>query len=163
MTTPSGRTVVATGLLLAAAAVALLAWVAGGPAAAPVQPWIGDAAAITAAVLLLAGIAVLVDGLGDIAATAPLWLRAIALATGVAVFASFAVLVSWLAFGPGPRVFASIAALLPSGDGRELAGRCVVGTVALIGWALTLLVTVLGAIRLAVRPKPPLPAVQAKD
>lgn len=151
----SGHPAMAAGLLVAALCAAALAWGVEHVPGAALTPfrWLCEPAALAALLLLLAAVAVLVDGLGKATARAPLWLRIGGLVLAVALYASFALLATWTAFGPGPPSFASFAALLPAGNAGELAGRCVIGIGALIAWTLTLLLAAAGVFRLVAPPR----------
>ena len=62
----------------------------------------------------------------------PFWLRLLQVLIGVVMFASFALIGSWIAFGPGPRNFGTNIPFLASGVANEIAGRCAFGIGAIL-------------------------------
>jgi hypothetical protein len=106
----------------------------------------------------LAGVAVFVQVLGrandqgELPAGAPGWMRVVQYLVGVAIFASFGAIGSWIAFGPGARSFSGSFSLF----GAEInasAGRIAFGLGAIIVWLCTIAVAVSGARKLFGRTK----------
>jgi hypothetical protein len=96
------------------------------------------------------------DADGDLPADAPAWLPIIIHVIGVAIFACFAAMGSWVAFGGGPRQFSgSIAGV--SGAADEGIGRIAFGIGAIIAWLSTIAFAWIGLERLRRRPPPPGP------
>jgi hypothetical protein len=69
---------------------------------------------------------------GEMPANAPHWVRVAQYLMGVAIFACFALIGSWIAFGPGERTFGGT---VPTGP---TFGRIVFGIGAIITWAATI-------------------------
>ena len=91
-------------------------------------------------VFLLGGLAVVVPAAitgevradGELPESAPQWLRLVQYVCGLAIFAAFAMIGSWVAFGPGSRSFGTNLPL-SSGD-NETIGRVAFGVGAVITW-----------------------------
>ena len=79
---------------------------------------------------------------GEMPAGAPHWVRVVQYLMGVAIFACFALIGSWIAFGPGERTFSGT---VPTGP---TFGRIAFGIGALITWAATIGFAVQGARKL---------------
>jgi hypothetical protein len=98
-------------------------------------------------VFFLAGASMLIqvagqaDENGELPSGAPLWLRVIQYLMGVAIFAAFAMIGSWIGFGDGPREFSGGLPFV-SKDVNEAIGRFAFGAGAVLCW--------LGALALAV-------------
>ena len=92
------------------------------------------------------------DANGELPADAPRWMRAAQSLFGLAIFAVFAVMASWVAFGPGER---HITATVPffSGPANEWIGRGAFGIGAVIIWLATIALAVSGARKLFGRSK----------
>jgi len=60
---------------------------------------------LAGAVVALRGAAGTLKADGDLAPDAPRWLRLAQYLAGLAVFACFGAIATWIAFGPGPRIF----------------------------------------------------------
>jgi hypothetical protein len=105
----------------------------------------------------LGGAAVLLQAIGranergELPAGAPQWLRVIQYLIGVAIFASFALIGSWIAFGFGPRNFSG-SFLFFDGPVSSVIGRTAFGIGAIITWLCTVAFAVSGARKLI---KPP--------
>jgi hypothetical protein len=101
----------------------------------------------------LAGIAVLLQTFfhpndqSEFPPTAPTWLRVVQYLIGLAIFATFGAMASWIAFGPGERVFSGSFSFI-SGEGGSTVGRAVFGVSAIIVWLATIAFAVLGARKL---------------
>ena len=105
--------------------------------------WIGAAIGLA---FFLAGIVSIVNGLagagdssGELSATAPRPLRAIYKAMGAVITVLLAVLLTWVAFGPGERSFSvsgGNAMLVGVSGGSEIIGRVAFGFVAVLAWLL---------------------------
>jgi hypothetical protein len=80
----------------------------------------------------------------DFPANAPRWMRVVRHLAGVAVFASFAIIASWIAFGPGERAF-SVSIPFFSGPANETVGRVAFGIGAIVMWLCTIAVFLSGA------------------
>ena len=122
----------------------------GGPKNLHAPLWVVFAAGLAFA---LAGIAVLMHGFGytnndgEPPAGAPRWVPVFQYLMGLAIFASFGAIASWIAFVPGPREFTG------SGFGAEAPVSAIVGRVgfgigAIIIWLATIAVAVSGARKL---------------
>lgn len=103
--------------------------------------WVGVLAGL---VFNLAGIAVILGVIGgarpngELPPNAPLWVRLGAFLLGLTIFASFAMIGSWIAFGPGARSFSTNVPFLMSGSANEIGGRIVFGFGAVLTWLCTL-------------------------
>jgi hypothetical protein len=107
-------------------------------------------------IVLCAGLAFLLGGLafglntigganpetGELPKDAPRWIPIARHAIGVMIFASFATIGSWIAFGPGERAFGGT---VPIGS---IGGRIVFGIGAIIVWLCTIAYAVSGARKL---------------
>jgi hypothetical protein len=89
---------------------------------------------------------------GDLAPDAPRWLRLAQYLAGLAVFACFGAIATWIAFGPGPRTFSASGPFLPS-QPSELLGRTVFGVGAVLTWLGMIALAVNGALKLFGRNK----------
>jgi hypothetical protein len=120
--------------------------IAGGvipakPAKGPHAPmWL---AVLSGSIFLLAGAAIMLRALaggtaenGDLPADAPLWLRVLYYAMGLAVVGTLAAIGTWVAFGPGERTFSTTIPFLASGPANEWVGRAAFGTGAVIAWLM---------------------------
>jgi hypothetical protein len=108
-------------------------------------------------VFLLAGVAVMVQGFGrgneqgELAADAAPWLRAAQyLCVGV-IFAAFAAIASWIAFGPGERSFSGTLPMV--GAIGAFIGRAMFGLSAIVLWLCTIGMAVSGISKLIRRGK----------
>jgi hypothetical protein len=96
-------------------------------------------------VFFLGGVAVFVQGIGkanekgELPAGAPAWMSALQRLMGVAIFASFAMIATWVAIGGDPRQFSG--SFMGLGIGVALA-RIAFGIGALICWAATIALAV---------------------
>jgi hypothetical protein len=79
----------------------------------------------------------------DFPVNAPRWMRVVCHLAGVTVFASFAVIASWIAFAPGERVF-SVSMPFFSGPASEMVGRVAFGIGAIAMWLCTIAVFLSG-------------------
>jgi hypothetical protein len=101
-------------------------------------------------VFFLAGVAVLIQGLGrandqgELPAGAPPWMRALQYMLVGVIFAAFATIASWIAFGPGERAFSGSLGLL-GGQISAVIGRALFGLSAIALWLCTLGLAVAGA------------------
>lgn len=122
----------------------------GGPANLHAPLWVLFCVGLA---FLLAGIALLVqrfgraDARGELPADAPPLLRVIQYLTGVAIFVSFALIGSWVAFGPGERAFSGTL-MFPDARTNEILGRALFGVGAIISWACAVAFAVWRARRL---------------
>ena len=106
----------------------------------------------------LGGVAAILQGVGganahgELPANAPRWMRVAQSLFGLAIFAVFALMASWVAFGPGER---HITATIPfySGPANEWIGRGAFGIGAVIMWLATIALAVSGARKLFGRDK----------
>lgn len=149
----SPGTTVAVGLIAVAAGLYFMLASAGvlpppGKANAPM--WVAFFAGL---VFFLAGVAVLVPVLagqaggkeGELPLSAPRWLRITQYLLVLTIFASFAVISSWIAFGPGPRSFSVSGPFISGNMAGETVGRTAFGISAAIMWLCTVALAVSGA------------------
>jgi hypothetical protein len=119
-------------------------------------------------VVLLAGLCFLLGGLGvllpaavtgevrndgELPAGAPYWLRVFQYLLVLTIFAAFAMIGSFVAFGPGTRSFGISAPFVSTSGGSEIVGRVAFGVGAIITWLCLILVAVGGWRKLAGRDK----------
>jgi hypothetical protein len=103
-------------------------------------------------VFFLAGIAVIIQGIGhgndrgELPAGAPEWMRALQYTIVGVMFAAFAMIASWIAFGPGDRSFSGSVPLW--GSIGAFIGRAAFGFSAIILWLCTLGFVIAGMRRL---------------
>lgn len=127
----------------------------GGPRNLHGPLWMATAAGLA---FLLAGLAVglqawgRADSNGELPDDAPFWMRVVQYLIGVAIFLCFAMLGSWIAFGPGPRGFSG-SFMFFGRSINELIGRGMFGFGAVICWVGTLAFAVSGARKLKARRK----------
>lgn len=101
----------------------------------------------------LAGGAALLQGFGranyqgEFPDDAPSWLRVAQYLIGLTIFVAFGAIGSWIAFGPGERVFSGSMPFISGGVGAAI-GRTVFGIGAIIIWLCTFAFAVVGARRL---------------
>jgi hypothetical protein len=135
---PTGRSkeLLLAGLVATAMGAAIILFASG---IVPVKnanapPWIGTIAGllfvIVGGALLLRWSAGGSANDGDMPAQAPLWSRAVYYAAGLACVAALATIGSWVAFGPGERVFSASIPLLEN----PWIGRAIFGTGAILSW-----------------------------
>lgn len=89
---------------------------------------------------------------GELPAQAPFWMRAAQYLIGVGIFASFAAVGSWIAFGPGERAFSGSFGFLEGNVGAAI-GRIAFGIGAIIVWLATIAFAISGARKLLGRRK----------
>ena len=93
-------------------------------------------------VFFLAGIAIVIQVLGhandsgDLPAGTAFWMRALQYLIGLAIFASFGAISSWIAFGPGERQFSGTI-MFADAQFNAAIGRIAFGTGAIIIWLCT--------------------------
>ena len=89
---------------------------------------------------------------GELPSNAPRWMRVAQSLFVLAIFAVFALMASWVAFGPGER---HITATIPfySGPANEWIGRGAFGIGAVVLWLATIALAVSGARKLFDRSK----------
>jgi hypothetical protein len=122
--------------------------VPGGPRNLHAPLWVVLLAGL---VFLLAGAAVLIQAMGranesgDLPFDAPFWLRAGQYLVGVTIFASFALIGSWIALAGEARQFSSN---VPFFGGAALIARIMFGFGAVICWLCTVAFAVSGARKL---------------
>jgi hypothetical protein len=113
--------------------------VPGGPRNMHAPLWVGFAAGL---VFFLGGLALLVQVLGranaqgELPKDAPAWMKAAQHVFAILIFAAFASIGTWIAFGPGDRQFGGNVPL--TGRASEIAGRAAFGLGAVICWLGTL-------------------------
>jgi hypothetical protein len=110
-------------------------------------------------VVMLAGLCFLLGGLGvlvpaavtgevrsdgELPAGAPYWLRAFQYLLVLTVFAAFATIGSFVAFGPGTRSFSVSVPFVSTSESSDIFGRVVFGIGAIITWLCLILVAVGG-------------------
>jgi hypothetical protein len=124
--------------------------VPGGPRNLHGPLWIVLLVGLT---FLLAGVAVLIQVIGrandsgELPAGAPHWIRIVQYLIGVAIFASFALVGSWIALLGDGRQFSSIV-LVFSASINEIIARTAFGFGAIICWLGTIAFAVSGARKL---------------
>jgi hypothetical protein len=75
---------------------------------------------------------------GELPAGAPRWLRVLQYLFGLMIFACFAMIGSFVAFGPGARSFGVSLPFMTFGEGNALFGRIAFGIGAVIIWLCTI-------------------------
>jgi len=120
-------------------------------------------------VVVLAGLCFLLGGLGVLIPAAvtgevradgalpagtPYWLRVVQYLLGLTIFACFAMIGSFVAFGPGTRSFSVSLPFFSSSGGSEIVGRVAFGLGAIITWLCLIAVAVSGWRKLVNRTKP---------
>lgn len=129
--------------------------VPGGPKNLHGPLWIVLSAGLA---FFLGGAAVILQVLGranaqgELPAQAPFWMRAAQYLIGVAIFASFGAIGSWIAFGPGERAFSGSFGFFDGNVGAAI-GRTAFGIGAVIVWIATISFAVSGARKLFGRSK----------
>ena len=124
--------------------------VPGGPRNLHGPLWIVLCAGLA---FLLGGAVVLLQGIGranqhgEFPANAPPWMRVVQYLAGLAIFACFGAIATWIAFGTGPRKFSGSLPGLDGAIGAGL-GRTMFGIGAVIIWLGTIAVAVSGARKL---------------
>lgn len=119
-------------------------------------------------VVMLAGLCFLLGGLGvllpaavtgevkndgELPAGAPFWLRVFQYLLVLTLFAAFAMIGSFIAFGPGTRSFSVSVPFVSMSGGSEIFGRVAFGLGAIITWLCLILVAVSGWRKLVGRNK----------
>jgi hypothetical protein len=147
-----GAIALAFGLYFMLVGIGLLP-VPGGPRNLHAPLWVVLCAGLA---FFLGGVAVLLqawgkanDG-GELPRDAPRWMRVLQYLIGVAIFGSFALIGSWVAFGPGPRQFSGSFGGFSAGVGAGI-GRTAFGIGAIIVWLCTIAFAVSGARKLFTR------------
>ncbi len=144
-----GGIAAAAGLYLMSIGIGLLP-VPGGPRNLHGPLWIVLLAGLA---FFLGGVAVVIqvvgkaNASGDLPAGAPYWIRIVQYLIGVAIFASFAMMGSWIAFGGGPRQFSGSFMFFDGGT-NAMIGRAALGFGAMICWLGTIAFAVSGARKL---------------
>ncbi len=113
------------------------------PSKAYAQMWV---VTLVGLCFLLGGLAILIPAAvtgevrsdGELPAGAPHWLRVLQYLFGLMIFACFAMIGSFIAFGPGVRSFGISLPLFSSSGGREMIGRIAFGIGAGIVWLCTI-------------------------
>ena len=111
------------------------------------------------ALLLAGGLAFLhgigrIDARGEVPPDAPQWARVTHYLFGIATFACFGVIVSWIAFVPGPREFSGSFMGGTEAPVSDLTGRIAFGVSAIIIWICTIAIGISGARKLLRRTGP---------
>ena len=119
-------------------------------------------------VVMLAGLSFLLGGLGvllpaavtgevrndgELPAGSPYWLRVFQYLLVLTLFAAFAMIGSFVAFGPGTRSFGVSAPFVSTSEDNEIFGRVAFGAGAIITWLCLILVAVSGWRKLIGRDK----------
>lgn len=129
--------------------------VPGGPAKLHAPLWVVLCAGL---IFFLAGAAIVLqvagraNAQGELPEHAPLWIRIAQYMIGVAIFASFALIGSWIAFGPGERTFSGSIGSFEGGIAASI-GRTAFGIGAIIMWFGTAAFAIYGARKLLGRDK----------
>lgn len=103
--------------------------------------WVGALAGLT---FLCGGLAVIIGALGkanpdgSLPEDAPMWLRISQYVLGLIIFASFALIGSWIAFGPGERSFGISMSFPMSASADPISGRIAFGIGAAVTWLCTI-------------------------
>jgi hypothetical protein len=124
--------------------------VPGGPGNLNGPVWLLFCAGLA---FFLAGAAILLQAFGrandqgEFPADAPSWLPVMQYLIGIAIFAAFGAIGSWIAFGPGERAFSGSFFFLP-GEANAAVGRAAFGVGAVIVWICTIGFAVLGGKKL---------------
>ena len=119
----------------------------GGPKNLHAPLWIVFLAGLA---FFLGGATAILQGIGkakpngELPANAPPWMRVVQGLIVLAIFAVFALMASWVAFGPGER---KITTTIPfySGPANEWIGRSAFGIGAIVMWLCTIALAVSGA------------------
>jgi hypothetical protein len=104
-------------------------------------------------VLLPAAVTGEVRNDGELPAGAPYWLRVFQYLLVLTLFAAFAMIGSFVAFGPGARSFSVSAPFGSTDEGNEVFGRVAFGLGAIITWLCLILVAASGWRKLIGRDK----------
>ena len=149
---PSRRTTIGLGAIAAAIGFFIVLVGLGvlpppGKANAPM--WVVMLAGLC---FLLAGLVVLIPAAvtgevsnnGELPAGTPYWLRVFQYLLVLAIFAAFAMIGSFVAFGPGTRSFSVSSPIGSTSGGSEIFGRVAFGVGAIIAWLSLILVAVGG-------------------
>jgi hypothetical protein len=158
---PSPRALLLIGGI--AAAIGLYFMIVGlglvpSPGKAKAPMWVVFLAGLA---FFLGGIAALMPALagkatgpdGELPPSAPQWLWIGQYLMMVAIFASFAMIGSWVAFGPGTRSFSMSMPFFSTNNAGEWIGRIAFGIGAVITWLCTIAVAISGARKLLRRSK----------
>jgi hypothetical protein len=142
----------AQNVLLALAVIALGAYVLMAGQAFKAPGWIavlcGGAFIVCGLLLLSRGLAPDGKFSGPLPADTPFWLRASQYVAVVALFGIFGALSTWIAFGPGTRIFnMSVPWFVPE-QASESMGRIAFGASAAIAWFCTATIAVQGGRKL---------------
>jgi len=149
-----GTGVAAVGLYFMLVGLGLLP-LPGGPSCLHGPLWLVLLAGL---IFFLAGAAVLLQGIGranangELPPNAPQWMRVVQYVIGVAIFASFAMMGSWIAFGPGSRAFSGNF-LFFDATTNEMIGRAMFGFGAIVCWLAAVGFAISGVRKILVRPK----------
>jgi hypothetical protein len=149
-----GTVAAAAGLYFLLVAAGLLP-IPGGPRNLHGPLWIVLCVGLA---LFFAGAALFTQVIGhanasrELPADAPKWMRVIQYLMGVAIFAAFAVIGSWVAFGSGERNFSGSFIFFDAHTNATI-GRTVFGIRAIITWLCTIAFAVFGARKLLGRSK----------
>lgn len=142
------RGMIAFGLLFVAVGAFVVYMALGGaPDSSLHAPrWVASVAGL---MFSFAGLLVIVNALagapdGEIPASAPFWLRLVQQLLVLAIFVSFGLVFSWVAFGPGERHFSVSTGLLSSHNADEVGGRVAFGIGAVLIWLATVFVAMAG-------------------
>ena len=144
-TQPSKRETIGLGAICAAMGgyfILVALGVVPSPGAAKAPMWIVFCCGLA---FFLGGIGVMTPALvtgevrndGELPAGAPQWLRLMQYLLGLALFATFAAIGTWVAIGGGARSFSFSGFFMTSGGG-ETVGRIVFGIGAVITWLCTI-------------------------
>ena len=118
------------------------------PQSSPAPPWVG---AIAGLVFVVGGACFLIRALrgpsGQPSPDVPRWVRAAQYLAVIAVFAGFAGVNTWVAFGPGERAFSTLVGGAARLDGGEIVGRAAFGFGAVVAW-LCVAVILLSSLKL---------------
>ena len=149
---PSRGTTIGLGAIFAAIGLYIVLVGVGAlppPGVAKAPMWVVVLAGLC---FLLGGLGVLVPAAvtgevrddGELPTGAPYWLRVFQYLLVLTIFAAFAMIGSFVAFGPGTRSFSVSVPFVSTGGGSEMFGRIAFGVGAIITWLCLILVAVGG-------------------
>jgi hypothetical protein len=149
---PSRGTTMGVGAIFAAIGLSIVLVGVGAlppPGVANAPMWVVVLAGLC---FLLGGLGVLIPAAvtgevrddGELPAGAPYWLRVFQYLLILTIFAAFAMIGSFVAFGPGTRSFSVSVPFVSTSGGSEIFGRIAFGVGAIITWLCLILVAVGG-------------------
>jgi hypothetical protein len=130
----------------------------GGHEAVRVPLWLVFCAGLA---FLLGGAAVVIRAAapdhpgqdGALPPSAPRWLHVVQFVMVLGIFVCFGAIGSWIAFGPGPRLFSASGPIVGAINPGDIIGRTVFGIGAVIIWSCTIAIAIVGVRKLLRRTK----------